>query len=399
MISNKEHNCIIKIGVVCMYPFPQGMAPTTRIIAYCKGLQMNGVETEIFSMQIGGKIHSKNGCVEGIPYYNTRKRIASRKLTKLIVDIPISVVATLFQLIKSNKKKKFDYLLLSFDSLFFTYLFYPLLKFHGFKISFIGDEYPGSIREKLNNQLTRREILLYKIIHKLLDNRILMTNKLRDFYDSIIGRKPTYILSTIIDIDRFEGVVRQRVDTPYLCYMGNLMLAKDNVDNIILAFDYIKDLFPKLELHLYGTPNTNDLRLLNDLITSKKLDNRVLFKGRVSYEQVPQILANALILVTSQPATKRAEGGFPTKMGEYMMSGVPALLTEVGEINNYIQDGINAYMVKPCRPLEYSEKIAYILTHTDEAAQVAERGKKYILENFSAQISTKGLINFLQDNY
>lgn len=40
IMQNKE----LKIGVLCHYPFPKGMAATTRIIAYGKGLQEQGVK-------------------------------------------------------------------------------------------------------------------------------------------------------------------------------------------------------------------------------------------------------------------------------------------------------------------------------------------------------------------
>ena len=126
------------------------------------------------------------------------------------------------------------------------------------------------------------------------------------------------------------------------------------------------------------------------------MSDRVFIKGRVDYKEVPQILANATILVTSQPNTKRAEGGFPTKMGEYMMSHTPMLVTDVGEIHEYVQDGITTFMVAPENPTAYAEKLRYILNHYDEATRVAENAYNYASTHFSTKDVTKDMLTFLK---
>ena len=97
--------------------------------------------------------------------------------------------------------------------------------------------------------------------------------------------------------------------------MGNMMLAKDNVDNIIRAFKRVCDDFSDVDLYLYGTPNDKDKSVVEGVIAELGLGNRVFIKGRIDYNLVPQTLANAEILVTSQPVTKRAAGGFPNEIG------------------------------------------------------------------------------------
>ena len=222
-----------------------------------------------------------------------------------------------------------------------------------------------------------------------------MTKALKDFYDKEVCKKPTYILCSILNTDRFSGINRKRVDHRYICYMGNMMLAKDNVDNIIRAFKRICDDFPDIYLFLYGTPNNEDRSVLERLIEGLRLQSRVFIKDRIDYHLVPQTLADAEILVTSQPITKRAAGGFPTKLAEYMMSHTPAIVTNVGEIHNYVQDGNNVYMVEPCDDVSYAEKLKYVLTHPQEAQQVANRAYNYAMKNFASQNVVKGLISFL----
>lgn len=386
-----------KIGVLCTYSFPEGMAPTTRIRAYGKGLVENGVKVEvvIFQPKNGEDDNPSSGMVDGLHYEYSHVRAAdASRLHKMFVDHPRSILNALRIIRASHRKEPFDVILLSFDKIQFMLALVPFIWLMGIRMAFIGDEFPEPIRQ-LRSELPKSDILWYKLLYRMIDARVLMTDALRKFYDEEIAVKPTHILCSILDSRRFEGVVRQPVERPYLCYMGNMMLAKDNVDNIIKAFSLIADDFPVLDLYLFGTPSDTDRKIVEECIREHHLENRAFIKGRIDYDRVPQMLANAEILVTSQPITKRAEGGFPTKLAEYMMSHTPAIVTNVGEIHCYVQDGGTVYMVEPCQPEAYAEKLRYMLTHEEEVRGVADRAYSYALSNFGAEDVTKALADFL----
>lgn len=387
---------IKKIGIVCAYEFPEGMAPSIRILTYCTGLNRNGVATEIFSFkETPTDCNSLNtGIAMGIPYQKSYfKRPGNNPFHKLCDKL--RMLNRLYNQIKtSNEREAFDYLLLSFDTIDKLLSIIPLCRQLGCKLLFIGDEFPEPIR-RLKTDIPWWYKLSYKFLHRFLDGRILMTKNLKDFYDKKVFPLPTYILNSVINEDRFKGISKSGKREKYLCYMGNMQLAKDNVDNIIKAFASISSDYPEYELWLFGNPNQRDLNKISSIINSYDLNDRILLKGRVDYEEVPQILADAELLVTSQPITVRAQGGFPTKMAEYMMSGTPMLVTNVGEIPNYVKDGETTYMVDPGNPEKYAEKLRYILSHTEEAKKVAEKAKHYALENFCSRQAMHGLIDFL----
>ena len=132
-----------------------------------------------------------------------------------------------------------------------------------------------------------------------------------------------------------------------------------------------------------------------NLILSLNLEKRVFLKGGVNSDIVPQILKQAYILVSSQPDTKRASGGFPTKMGEYMAAGVPALLTDVGENAKYIKDGVHTFFSKPGDHIAYAKKLTYIIENYEHALKVATNGKKYLVDNFSHIHKGRELLEFI----
>ena len=236
---------INKIGILCTYSFPEGMAPTIRILSYGQGLVDNGckVEVVVFQPKVVDDAYSLSGCIGGVKYTYAHKRDTNKsKLYKLFVDRPKSLLNAIKKIRNSHKEEKFDCILLSFDHPTYLLFFVPVLRIMGIKIGFIGDEFPEPIR-RLKSAIPFSYKLAYKFVYQFILFRVLMTEALQRFYDELVCEKPTYILCSILNTARFDGIVKQKVSRKYMCYMGNMMLAKDNVDNIIRAFKRVCDDF------------------------------------------------------------------------------------------------------------------------------------------------------------
>ena len=392
--SNKK-----RVAVVCTFAFPEGLAASTRIISYLKGLSELGVDTDVFiyrptELHNSPDVYPIEGVVSGVKYHypNTRK-YSKYKLLRVLGKFYYWGV-TCWNIYKANKKSKIDYLLISNDFLDILYLFTFWCKIIGVKTAFITDEYPEPIRVHLKDRIPSWKKRMYDFILKRQDSLIFMTDKLNIFFNSTL-KKPYHILPTITDTTRFENIMQKENTTKYLCYMGNMELSKDNVDNIIKAFALIADDFQDIEFHLYGAPSAKDRAFIENIIDSLNLAQRVFIKGRVDSTQVPEILANAHILVSSQPNSKRAEGGFPTKLGEYMATGVPTILTDVGEISQYVQDGKHVHIVPPENHVLYAERLKYILNNYSECLRIAKDAKVYLKDNFDYRPISKRLKDFI----
>ena len=120
-------------------------------------------------------------------------------------------------------------------------------------------------------------------------------------------------------------------------------------------------------------------------------------KGFVKFSLVPLILCSSDLLVSSQPDSLRAKGGFPTKLVEYLASGKPVLFTDVGEISNYLIDGENGFLVPPESPSLYAEKILYIKNNIQSSKLIGENGRNYVLDNFTSVKATEGLVKFINE--
>lgn len=388
----------MKISIVCKYPIPVGMAATTRIISYAKGLVEAGKAVEVWSCiptgEFGGQC-TDSGIYEGVRYRYSYKRERSRYKLIRIMQHLFSLFLFVYKFHKSNRKEKNDAVILSSDSLFLQFIVGCLCRINKIKAVFIFDEFPYPIRGKLKEDIPKLKRIAYGISLRLFDGYISMTQTLLDYYQSICQR-PGLIVSTITDLTRFTYSEKDKFDIAEpvsLVYMGNMELSKDNVDNIIRSMPYVLEEF-KIHLYLYGKPSKKDLALLEKLISDLGVSAYVSFHYATPSE-VSSILANADILVSSQPDTKRAMGGFPTKLGEYLMSGTPVLLTNVGETSQYFKEGQDMFFAVPDSPIDFANKIKYIRNNYKQALEVAKSGKNKISTLYSHTKAGVDISNFI----
>jgi glycosyltransferase involved in cell wall biosynthesis len=394
----------MNIAIISIYPFPDGMAPTNRIIAYSKGLIANGAVVTVFvpfPTDKWGTQKKNQGEYQGVNYLYTGFRCKSkyRHLRGISVYLGFrkvyGLITAFWKIYYLNGKKKFDFIIISSDSPLIIFIFSLLSRKIKAKSFFIFDEYPVPIRHRLKEKIPKIKEKIYSIVLKNINGYISISEKLKDYYCRLM-QKRTFIMSAIVDDSRFfQELLTDDSSDEYLCYMGNMELEKDNVELIIKAFFDIHTEYPNLKLFLFGSPKERNLEKIKKLICQNGLTDKVILKGKVSADEVPDILKRAKILVSSQPNTKRASGGFPTKLGEYLLANVPTLLTDVGENSKYIKNNVHAFFAKPESISDYADKLSFILNNYKSARKIASNGRDLILQNYTHEIVGKNLLLFI----
>jgi len=124
--------------------------------------------------------------------------------------------------------------------------------------------------------------------------------------------------------------------------------------------------------------------------------DRVVFTGLLSRVEVGEWLRRSYCLALSRPDNKQARYGFPTKLGEYLASGKPVVVTSVGDIPLYLIDNHDSFICHPDDPREFAHKLHMCLSDELRASSVGDNGYKLAQTIFSPQIGVKVLINELQ---
>lgn len=386
----------MKIGIISIYDFPYGMAATNRIAAYSQGLSENGVDVTVINVlptQRTADNIPNAGNYNGVSYIHLCGRKRSKyKLARFFAHyFGFRFLNGLFAFYNYLKQNSFDLFIISNDAPLFLLCYNVLCKIHKSKTIFIFDEYPTPIRHKLKDKIPNWKQLFYKFVLRRYDGYISISNELKKYYNHIV-EKPTIIIPLIVNTRRFQ--YKKVEKNTHISYVGNMELSKDNIDNIIRAFSIVVKKYSEYTLHFYGNTTKKTIEILKQLIHSLHLENFVFLHGYISSEAVPQIILESKLMVSSQPNTTRAKGGFPTKLGEYIVMGTPTLICDVGENKLYLNES-DCFYAKPEDPNDYASKLVYIIEHYDEAINIANAGRNKILGNYTQTIVGKRIKQFL----
>lgn len=185
----------------------------------------------------------------------------------------------------------------------------------------------------------------------------------------------------------------------YIAYCGTASNNKDGVDELIKAFAIVAEKVLDVKLYIIGKTPLTEQKFDNYLLIKRlNLEDRVVFTGVVSAKEMPQLLVNADVLALDRPDNKQAKYGFPTKLGEYLLSGNPVVVTSVGDITKFLTDGVSALIARPQNPKNFADKLLWALTYTEEAICLGGRGKMIALEFFNSLTETQKLYSFMFPN-
>ena len=233
---------------------------------------------------------------------------------------------------------------------------------------------------------------LYLKTIRQLHGMFVISTALRDTYMKV-GVKNVNIINMTVDANRFANIEKQEVKFPYIAYCGTASNNKDGVDDLIKAFAIIHKQEPEIKLYIVGkAPNREDESGNMQLVKTLELDSSVVFNGVISSEEMPQMLKNAKILALARPDSLQAQSGFPTKLGEYLLSGNPVVVTCVGDIPLFLEDRKTALLSAPHNPQSFAEKLQWALNHEKEAKEIGLAGREVALRCFNYKTETEKIV-------
>lgn len=391
----------LRIKILTTEPFPVGLAASNRIMTYAKGFAEQNCKISVHCIkptERPDKIfnHLSSGTIDGIYYsYSGGKTILDSYFINRRIDNLIGIIKISYELLREKKNNKTDAIIYYSSLPIPAILLYLITRFKN--ILFLKEE--SEIPEVyLGNMNFIQKILFKKLHYPLFDGLLLMTNRLIHYFQ-IEKRNNTPFLHVpmTVNFERFCNIEKSDKTVEYIAYCGMLNDKKDGVNILIDAFARLSGEFPNIRLYLIGDASTRAERdrYINQ-VNQNKLSGRVVFTGRVSKDKIPQLLGDATILVLPRPMSLQAEAGFPTKLGEYLSTGKPVVVTKVGEIPHYLTDEINVFMAEPGSVDSLAAKLKSVLIDYPNARIIGENGKKIVIEFFNYQIQTKNILNFIK---
>lgn len=385
--------------VIGSFNYPQGSAPTNRIHLYCKA--MKEIRNKAFVISLSAPYTKTQpfppiGHYEGIPYfYTSRSYIRENSFLKRNWKRLLGIINAWF-LIRKIALKHSNCALLFYGTTFYQELIFKSLSLF-YNIPTIADaaEAPRFLKEK--KRFPKIHEFFYIRVRLLLYNSlIVISNYLRDYYSTVCPNKPTIQIPILVDFERFTSLQQGNTNDKIVTYVGDMKGNKDGVLDLLEAFSIVQKKQSDVKLKLIGPAPNKDMDRIKSKIATLRLKNNVILTGHIDVTEIPYQLITSTTLALARPNHIQAQAGFPTKLGEYLASKRPVVITNTGEVPNYLKDGYSAYIAEPGNISNIADKILEALDD-DKAELTGKRGHDIALENFSYKNHAKSLNNLILD--
>lgn len=233
---------------------------------------------------------------------------------------------------------------------------------------------PGIVNKIIGNQIIRNAVLALERdltakaeIHysKLYDKVIFVSDIETDYLNKRLPGKAITIPVGINAVPELE--LNGKPEKNLLSYVGNLKVAA-NVDTL----DWIiSDILPKIH---------HDVKFMvigkcPDSIRGKYMNHdNVIFTGRVDnlveYVRKSQVFLSPILYGT----------GIKTKILEAMSMGVPVVTNDVGAEGIAAKDGKEFWVKNDS--MDIAKQVDDLLDHYDNALNIAEAGRKFVVEKY-----------------
>ena len=356
-------------------------APINRFLSFIEGFSHLGIDLEVVFVLSSKKDDrlTKQWPHIHVTYLWDKLNIKNRYLRQL------SYTLLSKQFVRTLKKGD---TVVVFDA---QRMLFHLRKKHGVKVYTERTEHPFAY--------SRRTVNMKKYVEncKYLDGMFVISTALKHYFEQEgVPSEKINIINMTVDPQRFEGLKKHPTKEPYIAYCGSVSNTKDGVDELIQAFAIVAQKYHQYKLYIIGKGITKDDDASNlKLLETLHLENNLVLTGVVSAEEMPQLLKNADILALDRPDNLQAKYGFPTKLGEYLLTENPVVITNVGDIPLFLKDGESALIAEPQNAKSFASKIIWAIEHPEEARIIGKKGAEVARKEFNAFIEAKKMARIL----
>lgn len=219
---------------------------------------------------------------------------------------------------------------------------------------------------------------------KKYDAYILLTEAMNSVVN--LQHKPYMIMEGVCSANNVDFVRTKQNKRFTVVFTGNVS-EDNNLGNLLMAFSDSR--LANVDLHIYGSGSYEA-----KVIAASSENNNIFYHGMVPIEESVNAQRNADLLINPRsPRASFAEYSFPSKLMEYMISGVPVLTTKLPGIPNEYFNYL--YTISDDSVSAIVSAIENII-HTSSISLYAKavKAKNFILENKNSKLQAKRIIDF-----
>jgi len=379
-----------------LFTFPEGFAATNRVYMYAKGFSENGVRAVVicFASQ---HLDISNGIIDGVPYYHPYQQ---KKRSEYFIVRRWQNLAKYFRTYSIMKRLHKQDKILAINvwtNLFLTHLFaWFLSKLFKAELITESSEHPLRFYQK---GLFRKKLGALKsyVESHLNDGFFCISRYLVNFYrERGIDSKRLFLVPSIVDPSRFSVQANSPLAQQYIGYFGSLTFERDSVDVLLKGFARFSNEEPNVYLVLGGFCSDSQRKKILALISELNIETKVIILNHLTKEEITGYIAHACALVMVRSRDLESDASYPSKLTEFLATGKPVVSVDVGEISDYLSDGVNIFLTQPGDVGEIAEKLISIFKNYSNAALIGKRGRVLTEGIFNYNYQAKRMIDFIK---
>ena len=384
--------------------FPNGLASTVRVAALARGLGEQGRQVRLLCLGpsevpgLGVRNAEVRGCRDGVDFeYTSGTTIRGATALGQAWLVLRGLASGMGRVLALHRREGVDAVVVSSDKWTVVPLFWIVAKLCGAAYICEQSEEPFYQVERSAAWRVVSAVLTHTL-YRLYDGVIVISAHLERYMRARTRRGAGFLrIPILMDAQLFaRSAGAGPIEGEYVAFCGTLNEAKDGVLTLARAFSSICAEFPGLRLVLIGdSPKVSQIPRVRAFVEELGIADRVVFVGIVGHGELPGYLDRAAVLALARPSSLQASAGFPTKLGEYLATGRPVVVTRTGEIDTYLDDGVNVYFAAPDDVSAFADRLRHVLRHPEEAAAVGQRGREAALASFDFRANGRRIREFI----
>jgi glycosyltransferase involved in cell wall biosynthesis len=279
-------------------------------------------------------------------------------------------------------------------------IFLVALPFKLFGVKYIFDHHdamPELFFSKFGNQgfLYKVQVLLEKLTYRFSDV-VMATNA--SYKDLAITRghiapEDVFIVRNGPDLETFKAVSPNpalKYGKDYLVGYVGTMSDQDGLDILVEVALYLKKL-GRRDVHFTCVGGGPALTSLQKMVGDKDLGDTMNFTGRISDEQLLEILSTADVCVNPDRPCEMNDISTMIKIMEYMALGKPIVQFDLREGKFSAQDAA-VYADTTNQVPDFAAKITWLLDHPEERGRMGEFGRRRVEKELAWEYSVQNML-------
>jgi glycosyltransferase involved in cell wall biosynthesis len=384
----------VNITIFAIADFPEGPATTSRIKLLCQMLIEAGHQVSLAIYHANAKVPlERNSKVSGdygdLKYeYLNGKTVRPGGVVGALIDNYRGLSSSLKYLFNKKCSRDIDLVIFYTPDILMSLPCLLLSKVYRLPVILELCEIFSSNDDKLLKNRIKQlgSVVTEKFAPKICSGLLVVSSQIFEFVrKNGVPVSRIFHLPILVDFNRVSSVskesVKELLGKKYFLNSGTLE-EKDGIKYILEAFSAIHKTHDDVYLVFTGGAHPQRMKMVVDDANEFGLGGRIIFTGFIPEEQLVWSYQNALALLCCRSNNKFTNFGFPTKIAEYLSSGVPVITTYVGDVSLYLKDRYSAFIAEPENSQSIKECMELIVNDPELASRVGVEGQNVAIKQF-----------------